>query len=86
MDVAGAIAELKQGRMEFRADKGGVVNMSVGKVSMDAAKIAENAGVFIDEVTRKRPSDLRGQYIRSVSCSSTMGPGVKVSISAGEES
>jgi large subunit ribosomal protein L1 len=85
MDVAGAIAELRQGRMEFRADKTGVVNMSVGKASMDAEKIAENATVFIDEVTRRRPADLRGQYIRSVSCSSTMGPGVKISVSAGEE-
>jgi large subunit ribosomal protein L1 len=53
---------------------------------MDAAKIAENADAFINEVTRKRPADLRGQYIRSVSCSSTMGPGVKIGISAGEES
>jgi len=86
MDVAGAIGELKQGRMEFRADKGGVVNLSIGKVSMDAAKITENANAFITEVTRRRPSDLRGQYIRSVSCSSTMGPGVKISISTGEES
>lgn len=77
-DLAAAIAELKKGRVEFRADKTGVVHLAVGKVSMDAAKINENLQVFMHELERKRPVDLKGDYIRSVALSSTMGPGVKI--------
>ena len=83
MDVKGAIAELQKGRREFRADKTGVVHMAVGKVSMETDAIQANAQVFIDEVTRKRPADLKGEYVKSISCSSTMGPGVRVG--SGEE-
>ena len=77
-DIKEALAELQKGRLEFRADKTGVVHLSVGKVSMEADKLRENAQVFIDEVMRKRPSDLKGEYVKSISISSTMGPGVKV--------
>lgn len=82
MDLAGAIAELKKGRTEFRADKTGVVHLAVGKVSMDPAKVHENVQVFMHELERKRPADLKGEYIRSVALSSTMGPGVKVQFKA----
>ncbi len=78
MDVKGAIAELQKGRTEFRADKTGVVAIAVGKVSMDAEKIQENLNAFTAELKRKRPVDLKGDFVKSLSISSTMGPGVKV--------
>jgi large subunit ribosomal protein L1 len=77
-DVKGAVEELKKGRVEFKADKSGVVHMAIGKVSMDAEKILENARLLLQEVLRKRPADLKGEYIRSIALSSTMGPGVLV--------
>lgn len=80
MDVKGAIAELKQGRVEYRADKTGVVHLAVGKVSMGAAEIKENYDVFIDDLSKKRPSDVKGEFVKSIALSSTMGPGVKVSV------
>lgn len=80
MDVTGAIAQLRQGRVEFRADKTGVVHLAVGKVSMEAEKVNENIAVFMNELNRKRPVDLKGDYIRSVHVASTMGPGVQVVI------
>jgi len=80
MDVKGAIAELKQGRVEYRADKTGVVHLAVGKVSMDAAQINENIDVFLDDLKKKRPSDVKGEFVRSIALSSTMGPGVKVAV------
>jgi large subunit ribosomal protein L1 len=79
-DLKSALAELKKGRTEFRADKTGVVHLAVGKVSMDAAKIAENIKTVVTEIKRKRPSDAKGEFIRTVSVASTMGPGVWVSI------
>jgi large subunit ribosomal protein L1 len=77
-DVKGAVEELKKGRVEFKADKSGVVHMAIGKVSMEAEKIVENARLLLLEVLRKRPADLKGEYIRSIAMSSTMGPGVRV--------
>ncbi|MBN1699494.1 MAG: 50S ribosomal protein L1 [Spirochaetales bacterium] len=78
-DIKGAISELKKGRMEFRADKTGVVHLPVGKVSMEDNKIVENAKVVIKEVNRKKPADLKGEFIKSVALSSTMGPGFMLS-------
>ncbi len=77
-DVKGAIAELKKGRVEFRADKTGVLHIGVGKVSMERDKIVENIKALYDEVLRKKPSDLKGEYIGSLYLSSTMGPGIEV--------
>lgn len=79
-DIKGALAELKQGRVEFRSDKTGVLHLAVGKVSMDAEKIVENARVVIAEVLRKRPSDAKGEFLKSIALSSTMGPGVMVAV------
>lgn len=76
MDIKGALAELKQGRTEFRSDKTGVVHMAVGKVSMEPAKVAENASVAIKEIIRKKPADAKGDFVQSMALSSTMGPGV----------
>ena len=79
-DIKGALAELKKGRVEFRADKTGVVHLAVGKVSMEAEKVAENVQAAVSEIKRKRPIDSKGEFIRTVSLASTMGPGVWVSI------
>ena len=79
-DIKGALEELKKGRVEFRSDKTGVVHLAVGKVSMDASQIAENAKIILAEVLRKKPSDAKGDFLKSVALSSTMGPGVMVSI------
>lgn len=78
MDIKGAIAELKKGRVEFRADKTNVVHLGVGKVSMNADKLIENIKVLYDEILRKRPTDLKGDYLDSVYVSSTMGPGIRI--------
>ncbi|MDR3325287.1 MAG: 50S ribosomal protein L1 [Spirochaetaceae bacterium] len=77
-DLKGAIAELRKGRVEFRADKTGVIHLAVGKVSMDAEKLAENATVVIGEIRRKRPADAKGDFVRSICLASTMSPGVWV--------
>ena len=79
MDVKGAVAELKKGRVEFRSDKGGVIHLAVGRVSMDVDSIVENLQTVIQEVGRKRPDDVKGEFFGSVSISTTMGPGVRVS-------
>ena len=84
VDIAKAIGELKKGSTEFRADKGGVVHIAVGKVSMDPAKVAENVSALITEVERKAPNGVSAGFIQSVSLSSTMGPGVWVDIKEGE--
>jgi large subunit ribosomal protein L1 len=79
-DLKGALSELKKGRVEFRADKTGVVHLAVGKVSMEPEKIAENVRTVVSEIKRKRPADAKGEFIRTVSVASSMGPGVWVSI------
>ena len=66
--------------MEFRADKTGVVHMAVGKISMEPDKVAENVQAAVTEIKRKRPADAKGDFILTISVSSTMGPGVWVSI------
>jgi len=79
-DLKGTLAELKKGRTEFRADKTGVVHLAVGKVSMGAELISENVRTVVAEIRRKRPADAKGEFVRSVSVASTMGPGVWVSV------
>ena len=80
MDVKGAVAELKQGRIEFRADKGGGVHLAVGKVSMDDSHLRANIETFVDELSKKRPGDVKGDFIKSASLSSTMGPGIRLQV------
>ena len=77
-DIVSAINELKKGRTEFRADKTGIIHIAVGKVSMDAAKVAENVKTLLSELDRKKPADAKADFVRSVSVSSSMGPGVWV--------
>ncbi|MCI5606645.1 MAG: 50S ribosomal protein L1 [Treponema sp.] len=83
-NVAQAVAELKKGRTEFRADKAGVVHIAVGKCSMDADKIVENINTLVAEIGRKKPAGTSAGFIQSVSVSSSMGPGVWVDVKEGE--
>ena len=83
MDVKGALAELKKGRTEYRADKTGVVHIAVGKVSMDAAGIKENVDLFLVDLAKKKPSDIKGDFVKSVAISSSMGPGIKIDYKIG---
>jgi large subunit ribosomal protein L1 len=78
MDIKGAIAELKKGRVEFRADKSGIVHLGVGKVSMSQEQLVENIKILFEEIQKKRPSDLKGEYMSSMYIASTMGPGIQV--------
>ncbi|MDR0663835.1 MAG: 50S ribosomal protein L1 [Spirochaetaceae bacterium] len=80
-DIKGALSELKKGRVEFRADKTGVIHLAIGKVSMDADKIAENARTALSEIKRRKPAEAKGDFVQSVSLASTMGPGVWASVS-----
>jgi len=84
-DLKGTLAELKKGRTEFRADKTGVIHLAVGKVSMTPEQIADNVNAVLAEVKRKRPADAKGDFIKSVSVASTMGPGVWVAIAEQQE-
>jgi len=83
-DVKAAVAELKKGRTEFRSDKSNIIHLAIGKVSMDAGKVAENLSTFLEEVSRKRPADTKGEFITSVFLTSTMGPGVRVVMTKNE--
>lgn len=80
-DVAKATSEFKAGKVEFRVDSAGNVQVPVGKLSFSADKLEENARTFLDLVSSMRPSSARGTYFRTVSVSSTMGPGLKVNFS-----
>ena len=77
-DLANTIKALKAGRIEFKADTYGIVHAIIGKASFDAAKLAENAKAVMDTILRVKPSTSKGVYVRSISMSSTMGPGVFV--------
>lgn len=78
MDVAKAVSEVKAGKIEFRVDKAGNVHAPVGKVSFGADQLVENVLSFVKEVVRLKPSAAKGQYLQSMSVSSTMSPGVRV--------
>lgn len=77
-DVARAVKELKAGRVEYRVEKAGVVHSRIGKVSFGPEKLRENARAFLDDVQRRKPSTAKGTYMRSVTLSTTMGPGIKI--------
>lgn len=77
-DVATAVRELKAGKVEFRVEKAGIVHSPVGKVSFGADKLRENVLALLDAVIKLKPSSSKGTYVRGISLSSTMGPGVKV--------
>jgi len=81
-DVGRAVEEAKAGRVEFRVDRGGNIHTPVGKISFTLERLAENASAVIDMIVRAKPSAAKGQYIRSITVSTTMGPGVRLDRSA----
>ena len=78
MDVAKAVKEIKAGKVEYRPDKVGNIQMPIGKVSFGAEKLAQNLKTVYDALLKARPSTIKGTYVKNVSVASTMGPGVKV--------
>jgi len=78
MNVAQIIGELKAGRVEYRADKFGIAHVPVGKVSFDTKLLVENYGTLLDEIIRVKPAGAKGKYIKSITVTSTMGPGIKI--------
>jgi len=79
-DVAGAVQAAKAGQVEFRAEKAGIIHAGVGKASFDEAQLIENIRALVSAINRAKPSGAKGTYIRRVSLSSTMGPGVKIEV------
>ena len=77
-DVAKAVKEVKQGKIDFKVDKGGIVHTSIGKVSFTPEQIRENAKAFVDMILKLKPATAKGTYLKSVYLSSTMSPGIKV--------
>ena len=77
-DVAKAVGEFKGGKVEYRTDKFGNIHVPIGKASFDRTKLLDNARAVIDEIQRAKPASAKGRYIRSMTVSSTMGPGIKI--------
>ena len=80
MDVAKAVKDIKAGKIEYRLDKTNIVHVPVGKVSFTDEALQENFNALMDAIVKARPSAVKGQYLRSITLTSTMGPGVKVSV------
>ncbi|WP_299407828.1 50S ribosomal protein L1 [uncultured Roseobacter sp.] len=80
MDVEAAVKAAKGGEVQFKAEKGGVVHAGVGKISFDEAKLVENIRAFVGAVSKAKPTGSKGTYMKKIALSSTMGPGVSVSV------
>ena len=78
MDVTKAVNDIKAGKIEYRLDKANIIHVPVGKVSFDEAKLQENFDALMEAIVKAKPSALKGQYLRSITLTTTMGPGVKV--------
>jgi large subunit ribosomal protein L1 len=83
-DVAKAVKETKAGKVEFRVDKAGIVHCPVGKISFDAAKLAENAHVLIAAVVKAKPAAAKGKYVQKITLTSTMGPAIVIDLAEAE--
>ncbi len=81
-NVTKAVEDAKAGQVQFRAEKAGIVHAGIGKMSFDQAKLEENAKAFIDAITKAKPSGAKGTYIKRISLSSSMGPGIKVDVAS----
>lgn len=81
-NVAEAIREIKQGKVEFRVDRAGNIHCGIGKVSFEPENLRDNAQTLLDAIVRARPASVRGQYVKSVTLSSSMGPGIPVDFAA----
>jgi large subunit ribosomal protein L1 len=77
-DVAKAVSESKAGRLEYRTDRTGIVHLPIGKASFEERKLLENYAALIDELVRAKPASAKGRYLRTITLTTTMGPGVKV--------
>jgi large subunit ribosomal protein L1 len=77
-DVARAVSESKAGKVEFRVDKNGIIHVSIGRKSFDAAKLTDNATAIIDAVLKAKPAVAKGTYLQKIAISTTMGPGIRV--------
>ena len=77
-EVGKAVSEIRKGRVEFKVEKAGIVQVPVGKVSFDVQKLYDNAQAVLESVVKAKPSSCKGRYIKSVTMSSTMGPGLKL--------
>lgn len=80
MDVAKAVTEIKAGKIEYRLDKSNIIHVPIGKASFSEEQLADNFQALIDAIMKAKPATLKGQYIKSITVASTMGPGVKVSV------
>ena len=78
MDITTAVKEVKAGKIEFRVDKAGVVHSTVGKVNFEKEKLADNIKAFLNTIAKLKPATAKGQYVKSIFISSTMGPGVQI--------
>jgi large subunit ribosomal protein L1 len=78
MDVGKAVREVKAGKIEFRVDKAGIVHAIIGKASFEKEKLVDNITTFLNTIVRMRPASAKGQYIKSIAISSTMGPGIHI--------
>ena len=83
-DIAKAVKEIKAGKVEFRVDKTGIVHAPIGKASFATDKLVANAHALVDSVVKAKPSAAKGKYLKSVTVSSTMGPGVRIDTTAVE--
>ncbi len=79
MDVAKAVKEVKAGKIEFRVEKAGIIHTSLGKLNFETDNLVDNANAFLNTIVKLRPSSAKGQYVKSLFLSSTMGPGLKIS-------
>lgn len=79
MDVSKAVKEVKAGKIEFRVEKTGIVHTSLGKLSFDTAHLVENTQAFLNTIVKLKPASAKGQYVKSLFLTSTMGPGLKIS-------
>src|SRR5690242_8222029 len=83
-EVANAVKEIKAGKVEFRVDKTGIIHSPIGKVSFDAPKLAENAQALLAAVVKAKPAAAKGRYVKKITLSSTMGPGVAIDLAEAE--
>jgi large subunit ribosomal protein L1 len=81
-DLARAISENRKGKVEFRLDRTAIIHLPIGKVSFDRDKLLENLGAIVEAVLKAKPSGLKGQYIKTMSLCTSMGPGIKLDLSA----
>jgi large subunit ribosomal protein L1 len=77
-DIGKAVGDVKSGKIEYRTDRSGIIHVAVGKKSFEEAALVENYGAVLDEILRAKPAAAKGRYLRSITLTSTMGPGVKI--------